>query len=314
MSIRFLNHQYKLTIAATGPGTVIFGDIGSATEDTEVVIISELQITGNIKMDKSSEGNNLSITIYNLSQSSIDKISQEDTFLLLEVGYPGEDLKELFRGGLTSMSTKNPGTGNMTTIKASDSYAQFRDAQTDRTWDQSPVIAEDIVKDIIQIDMGLALGDIHNNTGVGPITEVATGKGLNQPFYTYTATGPSFKVMDDLCDGLELEWNVVNGQVDVYPKGSGRRVKPLIPVFSPETGLVETPSKILINADRAKGSADKKTGKKFKVILSPTLRPGDSIKIKSKNYDEEVSIKSIDHEFNFYKGVWFSNIVTEDIK
>lgn len=321
----FYNHKYRLTLNLPGPiltGTDSVIRPGSDLVTDSKTVIEDLQIKGSIKNDKSSESNVMVLSIHNLSQDTIDKVSQEELIVKLEVAYPDEAFKVLFSGGLLSISTTNKGSGPITTIKASDGYSKLRGAETNRTWSQSPVTAKFIIETIITEDMGLALGDIHNQvnrtgitnltTSLGEVVNLSTGEGLDTPFSTYSAVGQSSKVLDGICEGLELEWNITNESVNVYPKGSGRRKKELIPLFSPTTGLLEAPSKVIINGDRSKSSSDKKTGKRFKVILSPTLLPGDSVKIESKNINEEVVVKSITHNFNYYKGAWHSMIVSED--
>lgn len=304
---RFYKHRYRLTFLVEAPDAIAI-----PVSPDRSVIVTDLQIKGSIKADKSSGNNVLAMQVNNLSESSIDKIAQENLQIKLEVAYPDEDFKDLFNGTLITMEAKNPGNGSLTTFKAIDSYSELRDAQTNRTWNGKPTTAKTIIEDIVTLDMNLAVGDIHNNTNIGPVFELPTGTGIDTPFFSYSAVGGSVEVMDDFCDGLELEWNITDGKVNVYPKGQGKRKRDLIPLFSPTTGLVETPSKVIINPDRAKSSNDKKTGKKFKVILSPTLRVGDTVKIESKNINEQVTVSSLSHDFNYYKGSWFTNIVAED--
>lgn len=304
---RYLNHIYRLTLEVP---TNLPGTEASELSDGEdkKVVIEGLQIVGSVKLDKKSSSNMLKLNIYNLTKESIDIIAQENLQVRLEVGYPEQPLEELFNGGMIQVSTRpsgGSGVDKITTITASDGYSAVRDSQTSRTWTQKGITVEDIIKDLVLLDLKLAIGNIHNGN-------LAPGKGLTHKFPTYSAVGPTYKMMDDITSGFDLEWNIHMGKVDVYPKGSGRSFTDKIPVFSPTTGLLRSPNKVIIHPDRVTGSKDKKTGKSFEVILNPTLQPGGSVKIDSADIKEEVTLKEVVHEFNYWQGKWVSKIITED--
>lgn len=307
---RFLNHQYRLTLSVPADLPDVSIPLRTQSGVDTSIIITELQIEGSITLDKSSKNNLLKLNVYNLSEASIEAVSQENLQVVLEVGYPEQPLAELYRGSMINISTRDSGStaiDRVTTILASDGYNQVREGQTSRTWASSSITVEDILKTLIQEDLGLAVGDIHNGDN-------APGTGINYSFPTYSAVGPTYKIMDDITDGFDLEWNINAGEVDVYPRGSSKREISFIPVFSPQTGLLRSPSKVIIHPDRAKASKDKKTGKKLEVILNPTLKPGGKVDIQSKNFSERVTIQSIMHKFNFWQSSWVSHITTEDDK
>ena len=305
---RYLNHRYRLTleVPANLPDTPV--PLRTLSGVDRKVVITELQIKGTIKLDKSSKSNMLRLDIYNLTDASVDIASQEDLLVKLEVSYPGEPFKELFNGGMITVTTRPSGaTGvnKVTSIVASDGYSSVRESQTSRTWTSRSITVEDILRELILEDLGLAIGNIHNGDN-------APGTGLNYSFPVYSATGPTYTIIDDITDGFDLEWNIHNGKVDIYPRGSSRSFADEIPVYSPFTGLLRSPNKVIIHPDRAKSSNDKKTGKRLEVILNPVLIPGGKVRIESQDIKEEVTIKEIIHDFNWWRGKWVSIITTED--
>ena len=299
---RYLNHKYKLTLEVPAPPQ----PEQTVTKGTGVdVVITELQIKGQIKSTKdSSTGTNLKIDIYNLSDKSVDTISQEDVVVKLEVGYTDQPLKLLFTGNLLQIQTVNNGKDRITSILATENLSNIREAQTGTSWDHD-ISVEDVFKQIIVDDLKLALGNIHNGT-------LGSGEGIKKVLKKYSATGSSKSVLDDLAKGNELVWNVTNGQVNVYPKGSSKSFEgEVIPLYTTATGLISSPNKAIINSDKVKGSKEKKNGKSFQVILNPALSVGGTIKIESRNFNEEVVIKDLSHVFDYWKGKWQSNIISE---
>lgn len=299
---RYLNHIYKLTLESTLAQPESTKIIGTGTE----VVITELQIKGNIRSSKGDATTiNMSLDIYNLSDSTVDLISQENVIVKLEVGYPDQPLQELFLGNVLQVSTENRGTDRVTHILAVENLVNVKEATTNREWPYDITVG-DIFKEIILKDLKLAVGDIHN-------VPLRPTEGIDKVLKKFTITGNSKVALDDLASGHNLVWNITKGEVHVYPAGSGRTLKgnDKIPLYTHETGLIRSPNRAVINSDKVKGSVEKKSGKVFEVVLNPALVVGGSIKVESRTFNEEVVIKEISHNFNYYKGKWQSSIIGE---
>ena len=302
---RFFNHKYRLTLKATlsqPESTKIIG-VGSD------VVITDLQIKGSIKSSKQdSTTNNMSIDIYNLSDTTVDLISQEDVIVQLEVGYPNQPLKSLFNGNLSQIYTESNGTDRITRVLATESLANIREAKADREWNHDVTVRK-VFEDIILNDLKLAIGNMHN-------IPLSSTEGLNKVLKKFSTTGLAKVVLDDLANGHDLAWNIVDGEVNVYPVGSGRndQTKEKIPIYTIDSGLIRAPNKSVINSDKVKGSKEKKNGEVFEVVLNPRLIVGGLIKVESRNFNGEAVIKELSHDFNYWQGKWQSTIIGETME
>lgn len=300
----FLNHKYRLTLevpAPPAPKQVV--TVGTATD----VVITDLQIKGTVKGSKGDAAtSNLTLNIYNLSDATVNLISQEDVIVKLEVGYSKDDLKLLFLGNLLQVSTSNPvGRDRVTSIIAIESLSNIREADTNRSWTHD-VTVERIFRDIIASDLKLAAGSIHNGN-------LSSTEGIKKVMKKFSITGNSKTVLDDLASGHELDWNITDGRVNVYPKGSGKSADGSdIPHYTSKTGLIRSPNRTVIHADKVKGSKDSKVGKTLEVILNPALTVGSAVSVDSRSFTGQIIIKEITHAFDYWKGKWTSNIVGED--
>lgn len=300
---QYLNHIYKLTIQAVDVPEV------NSTETRAIeseIVITDLQIKGTVKAAKKDDPTQaLLLDIYNLSDKTVDLISQERASIRLEVGYPDIPLKVLFLGNVNRVETKGNGTDRVTSIQAIEDLSNLKESTVAQSFDYDVTVGR-VIEKIVVDDMGLALGNIHNGS-------LKSTEGLGKVLKKYSATGQATKVMDDLTRAHNLTWQVSKGQVHVYPKGEGRSdlLSSNIPLYKPDTGLLSFPNRAVINGDTTAGSKDNKIAKTFTVILNPALLVGGYVRIESRNYSEEVLIKNLNHKFDYWEGVWSTTIIGE---
>ena len=214
--------------------------------------IFRTRIKFDIDKDDGSNPNKAKISVYNLNENSRNFIEQDDTVVILRVGYGG-NLSVLFFGDLSKngVTTKRSGADIITTFEAGDTEAAIRDKN-------------------IQIGMAQGATNIQILNQAVAKLKVSIGPqiGLKTIVYrnAFSFAGSVKKLLDQLAAEMGVKWSVNDGEITFLgPKITepGRIIK-----LGPQSGLLGTPTKT-------------KDGFKFNSLLNASIRPGKKVFIES---------------------------------
>lgn len=322
------NRAYQLTINDRETGTLYTIQSGGIGDDSLRV---KFDIQKNV--DNRATTNTASLKVYNLSQDTLDKLSQKELAcqVVLKVGYGGE-LVEILVGDVLQIQTNQDGSEIETEFVIYEGFAALNAAKISKTYPENSTI-----KDVIT--------DISTNNDV-PIKSISGDNSLKTLAYGFPAFGTFKQILDEMCYANDLEWDIGNGNLTVKDK-RGRTpdaTKETAIVLNYETGLIGIPQTnyekvstsvdvpLQSNEDRItplekvnkKGNVVKaKTLKKIrfnvecKALLNPQCKPNVLVKIeslKAPNLSGYYRVRTIKYSGDTRGGEWHMNIWCDNVE
>jgi hypothetical protein len=234
-------------------------------------------------VDKSTkrEPNRAVIRVYNLSTTRIETITTE-TQISLEAGYVGlTDL--LYTGQARTVEDKFSGVDRVLEIESEDAGRSYSRATLDQNWGASTPFA-DILRSVVSaMEIGAGNLDLLVN-------QFERDEGPRTFPEGFTASGPAWRTMDNLCRSAGFRWSVQNGVLQL--RRGNRPVDERVLRLSPGTGLVGSPSQ---DAD-GKVSAT--------AYLIPGLNPGRVVVISSRTVNGGFQIKRVRYSGASFSQTW----------
>jgi len=272
----------------------------STTDQNNAFQFSDLQISFNISKDDSAEPNQSTITLYNLSDDTVNYLNsylKEKVVVKLEAGYVGEELKQLCLSIVDHIVDKQDGATRKTELSLADGTANTKEAITSRTYARGvpySIIRKDLIK-----DLGLPQG---------PSSDWAT---TDKTLVSRSMTGNTHQLLKTLCDMKDSDYHIQDGKVSIIQKG--KRLTAQSAYISPDTGLIGSPeplgkdveSKNIIGSSAKQVTPD---GIKFKCQLDGGIFVGSTVYVKSKNYDGAYKVTKLTHNGDFYGGQWTTEV------
>jgi hypothetical protein len=252
-----------------------------------------LAVEFDVSKDLTQETNKAKFTIRNLTEESRAKIEKQDLRVDFYAGYRDNDgPKRIFTGSIIRATTTDEGNHIKTVIEASDGQIAVRDAVFSLSY--APGTSGLIVVKAIAANMGLPL---------------VLGDGVKFAAYTngYSFVGHGGDALTEVCGGNGLDWSIQNGNIQIILNGGSLASRGL--VFSPSSGLIGSPARIVKSSSfedrdspkkerRTKEKTQKpskKAGWKIETLLAPTVSPGDAIKVESREIKGWFRVETLKH-------------------
>ena len=299
------NRRYSLLIGETKAQGVLVTTEPLESDTASVnnnVLNIEFSITKSYKADAK---NTARITIYNLSNESIDKIVK-DNKVILKAGYEFDGIRPIFLGQVENVSSEVHGEVVKTIINCIDGYTTIREGFTAETFSPTTTV-ETILRTIITQDLGFANPRMNNgklgpNTGLAKIYQGGSAK-----------VGDSAEIVSRICSDNFLTWNIRDGEVFVYPVDGSTGIE--VPLISVESGMLGTPRRSLDNSNKAKDSKDLKDIVKVKVLLQGVYNVGDLVKVESLFTNGLYRISKLTHKGSYDGTDWVTDLeLSEGVK
>lgn len=283
------NRQYR----------VKFPDIGLEFANT-------LRISFDITKDLSKNTNKGKLTIWNLSDETRHKINVPDTKVEIYAGYKDNGgAVRLFVGSIISAQTKDDGKDVTTELTLSDGQTAIRDTAFSLSF--APGTPGNTIVQYIADEMGMPL---------------VWGDGVQFGVFKdgFSFVGMAADALDAICNGSGVKWSVQNEILQLIKEGGTVSNKGL--VFAPDSGLIGSPewytkANAQANAATPKRKEKQKnnedpstaaTGWKVKTLLSPTLNPGDLVKVESRYVEGWFKVQSVHHTGDTHGDDWTSEL------
>jgi hypothetical protein len=309
------NRQIRITIGTPGQGGIV---------------VENLKIKFNVDKDITQETNKATVEIWNLTEDNQELCEQPDSVVIIEAGYKEDGgPKRIFAGYVIAAYTKNDGSNTITRIEGSDGQVPIRDAVLSIGY-AAGVNGRQIAIDIAS-KMGLGIN-------VAPDVEFfdfASG---------FSFVGKGREALSKVCDASGLNWSIQNNQIQIIYNDGITGV--FANVYDSDSGLLGSPERIVKAARKAddqlyrdalktptatptprkdgkprkqrakKKKRDKKKRKaqwKIETLLSPSVNPGDAVKVDSRCVAGWFRVESVTHSGETYGGDFKSEMELEEV-
>ena len=266
---------------------------------------NNLHIGFQIDKDTTKESNKAKLEIYNLSDATRKKIEVPDTEVEIYAGYEKAGGAILaFKGSVTYGFTRDAGTDCITTLDLADGTKAMRDSYCSLSYAPGTSARTIIQRCANEMGVPVVYGD-----DVGELESYQNG---------YSYIGQADGALTEICNALGLSWSIQNNILNIILAGGTSTNRGL--VFSPQSGLVGVPERIIQAEYKSNKSNPKKTAKKkakkekprkkagwkIQTLLVPSVNPGDMVKVESKWITGWFRVEKVSHRGDYNGTNWGS--------
>lgn len=294
------------------------------------IFANTLRVKFSIDKDTTKQTNKSKVEIYNLSKETRDALEKPDIKVEVYAGYEHTTVAKIFTGTTLQVHSKNERTDMVTTFDLSDGQIAVRDSEMSLSY-QPGTAGNNIIK-AIAANMGLP---------------VIFGEGAEFGTFAngYSFVGKGAEALNEICYGSGCTWSIQNDVLEII-LNDGILTHSGI-VFAPDSGLINSPERVVKASYKSdeQGQEEiqevqqeeepipkrrrrrrrttkrrtqrrkkrrkrikKQAGWKIKTLLSPTISPGDAVKVESEIISGWFKVESIKHSGDSYGGDWVSEI------
>ena len=266
---------------------------------------NNLHIGFQIDKDTTKESNKAKLEIYNLSDATRKKIEVPDTEVEIYAGYEKAGGAILaFKGSVTYGFTRDAGTDCITTLDLADGTKAMRDSYCSLSYAPGTSAKTIIQRCANEMGVPVVYGD-----DVGELESYQNG---------YSYIGQADGALTEICNALGLSWSIQNNILNIILAGGTSTNRGL--VFSPQSGLVGVPERIIQAEYKSNKSNPKKTAKKkakkekprkkagwkIQTLLVPSVNPADMVKVESKFITGWFRVEKVSHRGDYNGTNWGS--------
>ena len=266
---------------------------------------NNLHIGFQIDKDTTKESNKAKLEIYNLSDATRKKIEVPDTEVEIYAGYEKAGGAILaFKGSVTYGFTRDAGTDCITTLDLADGTKAMRDSYCSLSYAPGTSAKTIIQRCANEMGVPVVYGD-----DVGELESYQNG---------YSYIGQADGALTEICNALGLSWSIQNNILNIILAGGTSTNRGL--VFSPQSGLVGVPERIIQAEYKSNKSNPKKTAKKkakkekprkkagwkINTLLVPSVNPADMVKVESKWITGWFRVEKVSHRGDYNGTNWGS--------
>ena len=266
---------------------------------------NNLHIGFQIDKDTTKESNKAKLEMYNLSEATRKKIEVPDTEVEIYAGYEKAGGAILaFKGSVTYGFTRDAGTDCITTLDLADGTKAMRDSYCSLSYAPGTSAKTIIQRCANEMGVPVVYGD-----DVGELESYQNG---------YSYIGQADGALTEICNALGLSWSIQNNVLNIILAGGTSTNRGL--VFSPQSGLVGVPERIIQAEYKSNKSNPKKTAKKkakkekprkkagwkIQTLLVPSVNPADMVKVESKWITGWFRVEKVSHRGDYNGTNWGS--------
>ena len=270
-------------------------------------IISGLRTQFTIEKTIRSTPNRISISIWNLSKATRDRMRNEGDNIILEVGYLGLPSRPGFTevlavGDLTFVDSNKQGPDWVTKLDCGDGAKANKFAQVNESFPPGTTKV-DVMKKVIDKVKELVAGTENSNILFDIIESIRTATSNAEVPGTdddgiiqqgLSLIGNAADALDGLTDKMGLEWSVQDGNVQITEVAADNG-QPFI-LISPSTGLIGSPSR------GENGSI------KFRGLLLPKIRAGRRIRMQSNEINGDFKALTVAFDGDTHSQNWNTEV------
>lgn len=267
---------------------LIIGKIGS-----KGVLFENLRFSFNIKMSDSKEKNTGTIKIYGISEETKGLIEEKDSSIIINISYGYENFSTLFIGNIVSFEEKKEGVEKFIEVEIIDGFIPLSKRKLSLSFNAGATTREIISK--VSSELNLTKNDYSN------ITNLVYEQG-------FSFIGSPSNLLDKVLDRINYEWTITNN-VLIITKNNYPSTETIMQFLSPETGLIEKPSRFFSKpVKKAKDKNKLIDGWKIKCLILTSLQPKLLINVESEEISGIFLIKNINFVGDTHSNNWFSEM------
>lgn len=254
--------------------------IGNKKESIE---IRDLRISFSCVKSLTAEPNPAELNIYNLNESSRNRItSGEFNQVFLMVGY-GNELGLVFAGDIINPVMRKDDTDWITSLECGDGHKEMNNARTNVT-----IKGGTGQKDVINI--------LKKDMGKDQKSGIVSVNNSNALPRSKTMIGKTSKYVTNIARNNNADWSIQDGELVMLPKDEAIDDKSGF-ILAQDTGMIGSPEK-------------SDSGIEVTCLLNTNIRPGSLIHIESiiKEYSGDFKVTDVEITGDSHSDEWYSHI------
>jgi len=280
--------NYKIIIGKQGQQGIQFG--GNAYGDN-------LHVSFDIEKTDDTSNNTASMKLWNLSDEHINALSADGTKVEIRAGY-SDNLATVYYGDVVEVVEELDDSDRMVEVELSEGVSDFQSYVSFSLAGSVPCVS--VLSRFIN-EIG-SPSVIYSNTASELINNVKYGNG-----YSYVGrTKDGFSAVLSKCG---LTWSMQNGVIQIYKVGESITTKAYL--LSSDTGLIETPKRIVLNSKgelvsdaKKKKEAGNVKGYEIVYLMNGSIGVNDLVHVKTKKIDGTYRVKNVTISGDNYEGDW----------
>lgn len=255
--------------------------------------VSELDLSFSIEKSTKREPNTCEVRVHNLSPDSRAEIEgARGPRVVLRAGFEddGDPPPVLFSGDARLQWTERDGTDFVTHVQARDGGRAYAEARVSRAYGPG-VAVRDVLADAVD---ALEIG----RGNLGEFSTAALRTGATRFEDGYVVDGPARGVINTILRGAGLRWSVQNGALQIMRIGQALQTEAV--VLSPDSGLVESPTRVREGTERGKVTA--------RCLLQPGLDPGRRVVLESRVISGEYEVRKVTYSGDTKGNDWHATL------
>lgn len=282
--MEFFDRQYRVRI---GKNNSTGREIGKPNETTG----RSLRCQFYCEVGDSSSSNTGKITLWNLSNETLNLLEQEDCAIELRAGY-GSDMPVIMGGTLTYCETSQSAADQQTEIEIADGFVSMRDSTVSLGYSGS-------------VNGSKIVGDAASEMGC-EVKYSQSAKLLDFNNFAYVGSGKN--LIDRVCNQSKMRWSMQNGIIQICAPNEPMTTAAYI--LSPSTGLIGSPKPVYESASTSDSLGQNTTQKRAKkglevqYLLNGHIQVDDLVKVESRRYTGSYRVSSIKFSGDSDGGEW----------
>ena len=250
-------------------------------------VIEKLRVVFDVEKNLEQDANGATIKIHNLSEKSRGVLARIPAHMHLEAGYD-DNLHTIYKGDITSASSKREGPNWVTTIKCGTG-ANAKHAIANTTF-KSNVNTKTVITDMAKT-MGLHIPK-----------SIADAKGMLKSITNegIVLQGPALPQMNKVLGPRGYKASIQDDALVIVKRGGVRMAEAVL--VAQRTGMIGSPE--LSSPDDSKS----KPNVKAKMLIAPDIVAGGLIKIESLRISGTYGVDKVRHIGDTHGAAWYSEL------
>lgn len=251
-----------------------------ATVQVDDLEFERVRVAFDVSKAMTKDPNKLELKLYNLSEQSRGRIQKKDAVVILQAGYEGTGLSQLYKGNARLISHSKAGVDWISKVACGDGEKEIRTARISKSYKKG-VDAKQVFKDLVGA-IGLPAGNALKTI------ESASMRGLGAFTSGFSLNGNAYEQLDARARAAGLRLFTHDGQLQLL--GPNDASVETIVVLSPDTGLKGSPER------------GEKGVVKARSFLNPDIFPGRRVQLDSSAIKGQFRCEKVTHKGDTHGG------------
>lgn len=258
-------------------------------------LISDLRVQFDIQKDARGAPNKGVIQIWNLSETTRNKIRSTQDIAILEAGYIDDEKQNrlTIQMDIVDVRAAIQKPDIITALTCADGVNALRTQKVSITYGEGASV-KSIISDLAS-RAGIVLRDLVTVDD-------------DQYLQGFAESGPIGDILDKLGGKIDANWSFQNGELQFAPKNAPATA--YISVVNEETGLIGSPTKR--NKVGEINNPFQQNGYVFRSLLNPTIEPNGRVRLQAEEVNGLFRVLAVKHTGDTAEGDFFSTVEVEE--